>query len=278
MAGESQWTPLGGVRPTDLGPARDRLHGALQWLARIARSYLPAKEDDSHTAMEWDAATKSFQIAPLAGEAPVRASFSPEAFQVNFARGDERWSKSLDRLGEDAREAAIVAGLEAVGLNPAELSLEMPYALPSSDAAAADPDHAVEIAAYFENFSDVLGRLAQLMPNAGPVRVWPHHFDVAALIAIDDEGGEDARSINCGLSPGDESYGEPYLYVTPWPVNDVEALGGAPEDWRWHREGFTALIATASERREDLSDSRGDERVLESYRRAVDTCRDVLGA
>ena len=53
--------------------------------------------------------------------------------------------------------------------------------------------------------------------DGGEVRLWPHHFDIATLIALDTEGGEHARSVNVGLSPGDSAYGEPYWYVTPWP-------------------------------------------------------------
>ena len=50
------------------------------------------------------------------------------------------------------------------------------------------------------------------------MRTWPHHYDSATLILLDPaETGEDARSINVGMSPGDGSYAEPYWYVTPWP-------------------------------------------------------------
>jgi len=118
------------------------------------------------------------------------------------------------------------------------------------------------------------------------VLCWPHHFDIATLITldVDEPDPETARSINVGLSPGDESYDEPYFYVTPWPEprepeKEVLAGGGL-----WHKEDFTAAVLPAS-RLPDLSptdpDRRAQEQAEQVYaylRTSIAACRSLLGA
>jgi len=49
------------------------------------------------------------------------------------------------------------------------------------------------------------------------------------------------------MSPGDESYGQPYFYVNPWPQLDPVKLPLAPSPGHWHRDGFVGAIATGDE-------------------------------
>ncbi|MGH7007923.1 MAG: hypothetical protein ACRED7_05940, partial [Stellaceae bacterium] len=48
------WRPLRGVDRDRLREARLQAHHALQWLARAARIYIPARPDDAHTNLGWD--------------------------------------------------------------------------------------------------------------------------------------------------------------------------------------------------------------------------------
>jgi hypothetical protein len=59
------WRPLGGLAPARLAEARLEAHHAVQWLARAARSFIPAKPDDSHTNLGWDDALDGFATHPL---------------------------------------------------------------------------------------------------------------------------------------------------------------------------------------------------------------------
>jgi hypothetical protein len=79
------------------------------------------------------------------------------------------------------------------------------------------------------------------------VRGWPHHFDLAALHVLDPEKDpEEARSVGAGLSPGDESYAEPYFYVSPWPAPEPAALPALPGGAHWHTDGFTSAVLSSS--------------------------------
>ena len=74
------------------------------------------------------------------------------------------------------------------------------------------------------------------------IRIWPHHFDLGAILYLDPT--DDHRQIGIGLSPGDGSYAEPYLYATPFPLAKDAALPSLPSG-TWRREGWTGAVLTA---------------------------------
>src|SRR5258705_1327821 len=48
------WRCLRGVNSAALRAARIQAHRATQWLARVARAYVPARPEDGHTNLGWD--------------------------------------------------------------------------------------------------------------------------------------------------------------------------------------------------------------------------------
>jgi len=70
---------------------------------------------------------------------------------------------------------------------------------------------------------------------------------MATLLALDLDGGDHARSIGIGLSPGDGSYAEPYFYISPWPYPSQPDLPAVMAPAFWHREDFTAVILRGSD-------------------------------
>jgi hypothetical protein len=59
------------------------------------------------------------------------------------------------------------------------------------------------------------------------VQLWPEHFDMALELGSEAAGQRAAY----GLSPGDETHPEPYVYVAPWQPPPPGAL--------WQAKGFT---------------------------------------
>ena len=53
--------------------------------------------------------------------------------------------------------------------------------------------------------------------------------------------------MGAGFAPGDESYAEPYFYVTPWPYPDVAELLPLSGGGRWHTEGWVGAVLTSTE-------------------------------
>lgn len=72
------------------------------------------------------------------------------------------------------------------------------------------------------------------MTGASDVRLWPHHFDIATLVAL----GAGA-STGAGLVLGDSCYEGPYFYVNVHPQPSIEQLtdplagGGTWQTHEW---------------------------------------------
>ena len=76
--------------------------------------------------------------------------------------------------------------------------------------------------------AEVLNELVSTPGAIDPdeVVLWPGHFDIATAI------GASAGRASYGLSPGDHSHPEPYVYVGPWAEVDIN-------DDYWNDEHFT---------------------------------------
>ena len=85
---------------------------------------------------------------------------------------------------------------------------------------------------------------------------------------------EEAKSVGVGMTPGDESYPEPYLYVTPWPYPDAETLPGLALG-TWHTTGWTGAVLRASEA---LNGGEDPERRVRAFLEgAVAACLGLVG-
>ncbi len=249
---------LRAVSPTKLGEARAIAHQAAQLLTRAARANLPAEPDDSHSNLGWQPQHKMFWSRPLPGrEGPcfIALSFAPLALHV-FTGGIARDTLDLQGVSVGTAGEWLDKQLGQLDLKPAS-GLSLPYELPaeveqvgSFNTAHSAP--ALEtLAAWFATAHKVLsefaGRNGAIVPGPSAVRCWPHHFDIATYVGLEEGDFETAKGIGVGLSPGDETYSQPYFYINPWPHMDVESLPDAPQPGHWHTAGFVGAIAAADE-------------------------------
>jgi hypothetical protein len=130
---------------------------------------------------------------------------------------------ALALRGRTLAEACVLAAAALAPHTGGERALVHPdYALPPHPLAEGgrfEPAPGLEeLARWFANADRVLRRLAAETPGAGSVLCWPHHFDIASLIAVEtDAAGEAVVTVGVGLSPGDEFFPEPYWYVNHGP-------------------------------------------------------------
>jgi len=69
---------------------RGQIHLAVQCLAAVGISYLPKKEDDSHTAMEWNDQLRAFMSRAFGKENSLQLGFGLSSGQfLLLERGDE---------------------------------------------------------------------------------------------------------------------------------------------------------------------------------------------
>jgi hypothetical protein len=175
-----------------------------------------------------------------------------------------------------------------LGLDATGLTGEPPYELPAHAVgggaayeAAAQAAGLAELSVWFDLAHAVLGGIAQkyaaLEPGPSAVRCWPHHFDIATLIGLDAAGGETARSVGVGMTPGDESYAQPYFYVTPWPYPDAADLMTLAEPAFWHEDGWVGAVIEGSALLETKDAEAQEDMLSAALENAVDCCLSVLG-
>ena len=279
------WTTLGGKSPTALVKARTLAHHAAQWLTKAARANLAALPDDSHSSLGWDGESSALFSQPLsAGGVDVRVGLRLAGLALILKRGD----LVLDTYELAGRRDSMVgvwldSALRALGLKAAS-GVILPYTIPSHPVArgsaygfSGEMEAFDELVRWFEAAADILEEVRGgcVDGQAGAVRCWPHHFDIATVDGFGQADGETARSIGIGVSPGDHYYHQPYVYVSPQPRLKAAGLPPLPPPGHWHTQEFVAAVATGEEIF-TLEDRRAG--VLTFVRAAYDIGRERLGA
>ncbi len=223
-------------RSSALLEARTQAHWAAQVVSALGTTLLPHQDDYSETNLGWDRARQGVVGREVRGvQAGLRIA-DPTWF-VRGPRPAERTvagSTLADGL-RWLREIAVANGLEDRPLAPS--TYELPGHPLGEGAAFQVVNGLDEIAAWFDVGSLALDRTAEREPGAGEVRCWPHHFDLATLIAVAAD-----RTVGVGLSPGDDLIAEPYFYVSPHPRPEP---GEGPEKLpagEWNRSGWFGAV------------------------------------
>jgi len=257
------------------------LHHAAQIAVSAALSYIAARSDDSHTALTWSAPLRALATEPITAARQLRIALRVEDLTLHAVDGNGLAARSFALPGHTVAQGHAWLGevLAQAALDPARLSARKHYTIPAHPVESGAPfslggaAEFQELSRYWSNAAAVLDPLAQTTAGAGPVRTWPHHFDIATLIEL--PGGAGRRTIGVGQSPGDDSYGEPYWYVGPYPhplVNDLPHLAGGGH---WHTEGWVGAALPAT----DYIAAPDQRAQVGSFvDSAVAACRRLLGA
>jgi len=275
------WQPLGAVPPRHLADAWRQLHWAAQVPAAFAAALVEARSDDSHLNLGWDAREEALTTHPAAD---LRAGLrlADQTLVLLGAGGGVREYPLADRTLLDAL-GWMRASAEAAGA-PLRAALEPPgWDMPEHAVAAgrrfggAPTAALVEVARWYGNAALALAELAAATPGASVPRCWPHHFDLATLVALEpDAPAEEAPAIGVGLAPADASVDEPYVYVNPWPPPAASPLPTLEGGGEWYRDDFFGALLRASRLLE--AGPGGQRGRLELFlRSAVAAARRLLG-
>lgn len=251
------WTTLGKTSPASITPAKLQAHWASQLVAAAGVGLLDAQDDFSHTNLGWDHAARALASRPIpreGGEVRVALRIHDLTLLVLDAQSNALESFACNGKTLDDGRAWLAESLGAL-LGGAAPKLELPehdmpehpvsggaaFDITDQQAALAEVEH------WLANAHDLLERFIKDDPTASEVRLWPHHFDIATLITLDEHPDpEHAKSVNLGLSLGDGSYAEPYAYVSPWPYPPSRSEAPGLTYGAWHTEGFFAGVLTGS--------------------------------
>jgi hypothetical protein len=273
---------------SQLAEARIQLHYAIQPLAATSSALVKAQPDFSHMALQWDdrlgfitpaiTSLKSYRIAldpvtltlEVIGDSYGCDSRRDRGISF-FALGDRTLSEAFDWIRK------VIKGLGGAS------ELITPISYPPDDFPDSDLARSAtfsrqfptsSLADYYANANQVLQALTQSEPLASPVRIWPHHFDMATLISIPSEITGEEKTIGVGLSPGDSSYEEPYWYVTPYPYPDnISNLPALDGNGSWHTSHWVGAVLTASQ---FVSPNASIAQIKTFLNSAIAACKDLL--
>jgi hypothetical protein len=269
----TDWQLTGSILPASLAPARREAHAAVQLIAAVGRSLLPPRHDDSHTSMSWSDELAGFVGEPMPRDG-VRVGLRLGALVLCVVDAEHRPVAEYPLAGRTLGEARHWLGGALTGRVHSRASIapiELPEAL-MAERQIGTPlvlhVESVELAKYYANANLLLDPWASA---ASPVRLWPHHFDIAVLLT----GPKRGQTIGVGMSPGDSSYEEPYWYVTPWPYPSLIGLPPLVGGGEWHvSEWVGAVLIASATARPDAATQRGQ--VLAFIESAIDSARAML--
>ncbi len=279
------WIPLGRVPQSDLSEARLQAHWAVQIVASFGQALLPPRPDDSQSNLGWDEegcalcshpSEKGFSVGLRLNDLTLQLFDSTKTCLEEYALNGQTLTEGFQWLTQ--------AYTQQVGqpfTRPFTLrEYEMPIHPVGKQTPFAINDREVfrELQDWFRNAHALLRAVVAPWLQASPVRCWPHHFDIASLVTLDPGlPSEKARSVGCGMSPGDGLYPEPYFYITPWPYPAKEGLPGLSEGG-WHTEGFVGAILTASNLKNAQPGRAQPERVRQFFSEGTKAAFEVLNA
>lgn len=244
--------------PSSLIGARAMAHRAVQLLAMAARANLEPVDDDSHSNVGWDNSARRFLSQPIAvSDGTVLVGLSLHPLHLDLLKNEEPCAGfDMDRRSFDDALQWLDGQLREAGLRPAS-QIVLPYELPEAVTRIerflphTASGQLCTLQAWFDLAQAVLSGFVTThvnpLPGPSPVRCWPHHFDIATYVQLEAGNAETSRGIGVGMSPGDESYGQPYFYVNPWPHLDRADLPDPPHPGHWHTQGYVGAVATADQ-------------------------------
>jgi hypothetical protein len=255
----TDWELLDGAAGRELGEARLQLHWAAQIPAAVGNSWARPMDEYAHLSLDWDRLARAMTSKPAATSPGFRVALAGEDMSVRVE--DEDGTLRAQRQLAGSTLSAALEWLSQVAAEIGGSAPDAPLKIPDHELPdhavgrgapfGADPGRLAQLARWFANADRLLRGLESKVNHAGALRLWPHHFDIAILIRLDrSETGADARTIGVGLSPGDDSYAEPYWYVTPWPPppekRALERLPPLEARGVWHTEGWTGAVLPSS--------------------------------
>lgn len=209
------------IDPRSLTDTRIQLHWASQLLSAAADAKLEKAADDSHSNLRWNSSAKCL-------EGRAGCNLNVEKFELEY-EGD-----SFELDGKTLTEAGNWLS-EKLGAEVKFRDYDMPaHAVKNGAAFSPNRAHLTAIARWYTFGQNALA-------GNGELRVWPHHLDLGYW----SPGEVDGTSIGGGLSPGDDHFDQPYIYINPYGVDKPASLPEL-EQGHWTEHWFGAVL-TADE-------------------------------
>lgn len=236
-----------------------RLHLLCQTLAKLNRSFVPARDDDSHTNLyfdELDSRITGHWIETSQGALLCSLNLGTYSFEWQNEAKEVVHSYAVEGKGTDALEAEIESDLNAMGLERAAFRAPLHFDIPIYDFRE-DPikrpskghlKNWMQVRAFANQASQLVLGHAQVETS---IRIWPHHFDTGIYFQLSNKTG-----IGFGFAMQDASSEVPYFYIAAYPDQGKISYSEVPElnegCWTIDETGFTGAILPMKDSLEDL--------------------------
>jgi hypothetical protein len=249
------WIELNNFSHEELAEARKQIHQAAQLPAIAGRCLNPKDSVDNYAALIYDK-NSNWLTSQSLGESEFLIALSLSEFNLVITNKKRELLAflALDSKTYDETFWWMTEKISELGLDSNKLNKNLPYQIPEYPTSKGtpfkqtNPADFIELQNYFFNAAFILENVSKNEKNISQVRCWPHHFDTAVLITIEmNSNPVKSRTIGVGLSPGDESYNEPYFYISPWPYPDNKEKLPKLNYGHWHKQGWFGGILTATE-------------------------------
>ncbi|MBV7328069.1 hypothetical protein KFU94_07375 [Chloroflexi bacterium TSY] len=237
------------LKLADWQPTRDALSSYAKVLGSVHRTLTPRQKHWWHIALHVHTTGITTTSIPGAADGGVfEVIMDLINHRINIATSAGA-TATIPITGQSvtALLRETVSVLAGLGIRP-----EMETAWFESDSSLVYDQAAVR------QFHQVLVRIdavlkefkAGLRTEAGPVLLWPHHFDLALLwfsgrLVPDTDPNDEEHSdeqMNFGFSTGDEYIPDAYFYITAYPSPDGLAETPLSDGAYWYTEGTTMAV------------------------------------
>ncbi len=212
---QDQWPAKGYSNAGRYGQARQQLHNAVQWLARIALSYGSENSGDARVALEWNRHRNAFVSHSIGMNQALELQMPVLEFTFLENGLPVPHTMQIDDNSPAKVEAWLLVELLHRGFDRDKFSKRLPYDMAGlmtgdADVYSAEPYLAElqELSEMYELAEQVFARFDGLTGS----RCWPHNLHMTRDVELAGDPGT-----RVGFSPGDDKYPEPYFYAGATP-------------------------------------------------------------
>lgn len=278
------WRPVGSVPAGDLVDARLQLHWAMQLIASVGLKCAEPREDGSHVSTEWLDGPSILAGRSFGGALPIQLALEPSKLTLRLQ--DYQNTDVITKFplaGKTLAEAAewlseTLAGL--LGEDKSELEFRRPpFEIPDHPVGNKKPFRFEPVEAFEEmekwisNGYHAVQAVQSVVRGASEVRCWPQTLDMTTLVNLDDSG---ERTLRAGLSQGDQTFDQPYFYVTPWPQPGDATVPSLDHDGDWNLSGWFGAVLTGSKVVVTGDGDAQASKVASFWTKALDACMQLL--
>jgi hypothetical protein len=237
--------------PNSIVATRDALHAYARILGDWLKSTRARRKHWWHASLRPSLAGLTTGVIHSNIDFEIELDLQASAIKVSVSNG-ERMCEELHGQPANQVAASIRSFLESSGVSAGRQGVAV-----GDDAAGAAgfSDYSSDTA---KDLGSALGAVAAALVDfragireeSSPIQVWPHHFDLSMIwlpgdkIPDQDPADEEYadKQMNFGFVFGDESFTEPYFYVTAYPLPDAMSQLELPAGTTWKSDGFNAAV------------------------------------